>query len=217
MSMEKGAKTPAGKGGAEKRARRERPAKGGEQPVKISDFVLAMHRLNNATADADVFSNNGVTIAEWALLKEMNGKSEMSLADVNKAARVSRQRLRTLLSDLDGKGFIKSAKAETGEGDQRTRTITILPKTAQTVAAVEKDFDTLGEKVAPLGMAAANKRLGGWTRTMGKLASALRRTEVAAAKTPEGKAASAEKRAEAKKKREERLRKKQSKPVKPAK
>jgi DNA-binding MarR family transcriptional regulator len=150
--------------------------KEGMKEAKLDDFIVAVHRMATLVADADVFSKNGVTIAEWSMLKAMGNKTEASLNEVSKRASVSRQRLRTLLADLEKKGFIKVARDDRDEGDKRTRAVTVLPKCTEVVSAIAREFDALAEKTPQLSKA-SGKRLAGAVRMAAKLGSVIQRTE----------------------------------------
>lgn len=187
--------SPAGaKGGKSAKARK---------PAKVDDFVLGLHRVSTMLADADVFSKHGVTVGEWATLKAMGDKPEVSLREVTKGAGVSRQRMRTLLTDLEKKGFIKTGRS--GDSDKRTRAITVLPKRTEVVNAISTELDGIAAKVPQLK--SSSKRLVGVLRVVAKLGKQLRQSKPAApkGKTPGGAASGKASRAEARaKKRAER-------------
>lgn len=164
--------TPAGAKGKTNKARK---------PAKVDDFVLGLHRVSTMLADADVFSKHGVTVGEWATLKAMGDKPEVSLREVTKGAAVSRQRMRTLLGDLEKKGFIKTGRS--GASDKRTRAITVLPKRAEVVNAISAELDGMATKVPQLK--SSSKRLVAVLRVVGKLGKQLRQSKPAA---PKGKA-----------------------------
>ena len=167
------------KGGRAKGAKAEKAAAAGrakgKRTIGISDFILAVHHLTVVTADARIFSKNGVTLSEWAMLKTFDGKNEMSLADATKGARISRQRAGKVLSDLEKKGLITIANANAR--DKRTRAIAVLPKAAKAIAGVEQDFSTLSGMEL---LAKGGGRSGRQIRTIDKLAQMIRRNEVEA-------------------------------------
>lgn len=191
--------TPTGGAAPESKPKRERDPSKARKTAKLDDFLLGVHRMAMLMADADVFAKHGVTVGEWATLKAMGDKTEVSLRDVTKGAAVSRQRLRTLLNDLEKKGFIKAGRS--GDKDKRTRAITVLPKRAEVVAAVAAEFDAMSAKVP--SMKGSAKRLIGGLRVADKLASQFRRSAPAEGKGKKGEKGEGKKAKAAKPGREE--------------
>jgi len=182
MADEKGTTTtgsavptvPPGAAGPTKREKRERAKEAALTEGKLDDFIAAVHRMATAVSDSDIFAKHGVTVAEWSMLKAMGDKSEAAMKEVGRRAGVSRQRLRTLLADLEKKGFIKVARDDAG-GDRRARSITIAPKTAEVVAAIAGEFNKMAESSPQMGKL-PGKKMTSAVRMTAKLGMVIARS-----------------------------------------
>jgi len=144
----------------------------GGKEMKLEDFILSVHRLSTLLADTDIFSKHGVSIAEWATLKAIGNGADVSLMKLSRSAGVSRQRLQTILADLERKGLVASSQSK--DGDKRTRTIAPSPKSAEVLAAIAGEFNVLAGKVPSLGKT-TGKRLTSSVRFAAKLGHAMPR------------------------------------------
>jgi DNA-binding MarR family transcriptional regulator len=114
-------------------------ATGGPSPANntqvpgVEDFLLALLRLASALNGSAMFSQHGLGLAEWAMLKEL-GTTPSPLADLSRRTRLSRQRVRILIKELEKKGFVVVAGMT--NGDRRGRTIAATEQAIGALTAV---------------------------------------------------------------------------------
>ena len=155
--------------GAARRRRRDRAAPINAKEA-LEDVLLSAHRIAVSMGEINAFRDASVSIAEWAILRTIGDRKNVSLREIGVAAGVSRQRIRKVLSDLQAKGLVTMGRSE--EADKRARTISATPGTARVLAAVSQQMQGL----LPDGQSKQNRRLAVAARTLDRLAKHVRRS-----------------------------------------
>jgi DNA-binding MarR family transcriptional regulator len=131
--------------------------------------LLSAHRIAVSMGEMNAFRDANVSIAEWAVLRTIGNRQNVSLKEIGVASGVSRQRIRKVLSDLQSKGLIALGKSE--GSDRRGRAVSATAATAGVLAAVSQQMQVL----VPEGQGRQSRRLAVAARTLDKLGKQVRR------------------------------------------
>jgi len=148
----------------------------------FEDLLLKAHRLASVLSDSDVFAANSIGVSEWAVLKAI-GDGEVPLTHVLRSTGLSRQRIRTVLTDLESKGLATVQKP--AEGDKRKRTLIATPRAADVLSAISKGLEERGGKLKRKGEK-GSKRFASAARLSEKVAKAIRGKPTKKDKATEG-------------------------------
>jgi DNA-binding MarR family transcriptional regulator len=125
---------------AAKAGRREkRPRLAPGEAVEI--MLLNAHRVAVIMTDSGVFQESKLSLAEWAILKAIDGRQDLPLRKLQAAGGVSRQRMRKVLAELEAKRLV--AVRQSDSNDKRSRSISATPAAASTLAAVSEGLQKL--------------------------------------------------------------------------
>jgi len=136
----------------------------------LEDVLLSAHRIAVSMGEINAFRDANVSIAEWAILRTIGNRKDVSLREIGVATGVSRQRIRKLLSDLQSKDLVTMGRSE--GADKRARTISATAGAARVLAAVSQQMQGL----LPDGQSKQNHRLAVAARTLDRLAKHVRRS-----------------------------------------
>jgi DNA-binding MarR family transcriptional regulator len=104
-------------------------------------MLIAAHRAAVALGEIGVFQQGDLSVAEWALLKQLDGRQDVPLRQITAAAGVSRQRFRRLVLELETKGFVTTGRAV--GNDRRARTVSATPMAAEVLSLVSEQMQDL--------------------------------------------------------------------------
>jgi DNA-binding MarR family transcriptional regulator len=116
-----------------------RPAEAEEaHPVSahaaLESLLLSAHQAAVSLGELSAFEDNGVTVAEWAILKSIGGRRSISLKEVSATAGISRQRVRKVVSELEAKNFVIASRAQAE--DRRVRLLSATEAGDAKLAAI---------------------------------------------------------------------------------
>lgn len=139
------------------------PANGVPRFTELEDFLLTLLRLASVLNESAIFSDHGIGLAEWAMLTEI-GATPVRLAELSRRMRLSRQRVRILIKELQSKGLLHVA--EVTEGDRRSRTIAATPHAAEVLQAITAKLNALDLPAKGKGLPRATKFSHSLLRTL---------------------------------------------------
>lgn len=139
------------------------PASGASRFTELEDFLLSLLRLASVLNESSIFSNHGIGLAEWAMLTEIGG-TPVRLGELSRRMRLSRQRVRILIKELQNKGLLHVAEAT--EGDRRSRTIAATPRAAEVLQAITAKLESLDLPAKGKGLSRATKFTHSLLRTL---------------------------------------------------
>jgi len=137
----------------------------------LEDLLLSAHRFALSAGAIGAFVASGLTVAEWGMLRTIGSRQDVPLKEVLAASRLSRQRIRTLLSDLQQKGLIISKQSSAG--DKRARTVSATAKASSVLSSISTQMEELLSKT---GQEKQGPKLVGVARSLDRLANQLRRS-----------------------------------------
>jgi DNA-binding MarR family transcriptional regulator len=156
--------------GAAKRVRRADRGLPADPKEALEQMLLNAHRLAVALGDLGVFRHSELSVAEWAIMKVLDGRQDVPLKQISASSAVSRQRLRKLVSELEQKGLVVAGKS-TGD-DKRVRMISATPTAAQVLSLISRQMQELIPEAAKSGR---HRSLGLAARSMEQVARTIRR------------------------------------------
>ncbi len=104
----------------------------------LMQYFSAVHRLANSLAEKPLLSDVDLSIGEWIVLFEIKD-GDLPVGRLGTKAGLSRQRLHTLLSEIETRGFVKVVTNESG--DRRRRTVTITDEGREVIARFNQRFE----------------------------------------------------------------------------
>lgn len=104
----------------------------------LEAFLLGVLRLASVLNDSVIFARHDIGLAEWAVLREI-GAERIGLSQLWRSSRLSRQRVRVLVRELEQKGLVEVAM----EGDGRRRTLAATPDALQRLRAITDALNAL--------------------------------------------------------------------------
>ena len=131
--------------------------------TELEDFLLTFLRLASVLNESAIFSDHGIGSAEWAMLTEIGG-TPVRLTELSRRMRLSRQRVRILIKELQSKGLLHVA--ESTEGDRRSRTISATPRAAGVLQAINAKLKSLDLPAKGKGLPRATKFTHSLLRTL---------------------------------------------------
>lgn len=140
----------------------------------IISYLSAVHRLANTLAEKPLLPEHDISIAHWLVLFEARGET-LPVARLRNKCGLSRQRLHTLLSELESGGYVSVAVTE--GGDRRVRNVTITPKGRGALASLEGMF--ANDDVSSLGKNGAHRLMTN-TRFVSRITKMLATKETGA-------------------------------------
>src|SRR6185295_19534687 len=74
------------------------PTVAGRDPILgLEDFLLYVHRLSATLGDTKIFTDHGIGLAEWAILKNLQNDSPTRIRQIERRTNLPRRRLSKLL------------------------------------------------------------------------------------------------------------------------
>lgn len=122
--------------------------------TELEDFLLSLLRLASALNESAIFSDHGIGPAEWSMLTDI-GATPVRLAELSRRMRLSRQRVRVLIKELQGKGLLQVAGST--DGDRRSRTISATPRATEVLQAIAAKLESLDLPVKGKGLPRVTK------------------------------------------------------------
>jgi DNA-binding MarR family transcriptional regulator len=113
-------------------------AAGGPAGADLEAFLLGVLRLASVLNDSVIFARHGIGLAEWAVLRDI-GAERIPLSQLWRRTRLSRQRVRVLVKELERKGLVEVAM----DGDGRRRTLAATPDAIQHLRAITEALNAL--------------------------------------------------------------------------
>ena len=110
----------------------------GAASADLEAFLLGVLRLASGLNDSVIFARHDIGLAEWAVLREI-GAERIGLSQLWRITRLSRQRVRVLVKELEQKGLVEVAL----EGDGRRRTLAATPDALQRLRAITDALNAL--------------------------------------------------------------------------
>ena len=104
----------------------------------LEAFLLGVLRLASVLNDSVIFARHGIGLAEWAVLRDI-GAERIRLSQLWRRTRLSRQRVRVLVKELERKGLVEVAM----DGDGRRRTLAATPDAMQRLCAITDALNAL--------------------------------------------------------------------------
>jgi DNA-binding MarR family transcriptional regulator len=139
------------------------PANGVRRCTELEGFLLSLLRLASVLNESAIFSDHGIGLAEWAMLTDI-GATPVRLAELSRRMRLSRQRVRILIKELENKGLLHVAGST--EGDRRSRTISATPRAAEVLQAITAKLESLDLPAKGNGLPRATKFTHSLLRTL---------------------------------------------------
>lgn len=136
----------------------------------LEQMLLTAHRLAISLGDLGVFRHSEISVAEWAVLKVLNGRQDIPIKQISVSSGISRQRLHRLLSELEQKGLVVTEKS-TAE-DKRVRMISATPTATQVLCLISRQMQQLIPETAK---SPRDRSLGLAARSMEQVARTIRR------------------------------------------
>jgi DNA-binding MarR family transcriptional regulator len=115
------------------------PAPNMSTSEQLEGFLLSLLRLASVVNESAIFADHGIGLAEWALLKDI-GDERMPLTLLWRRSRLSRQRVRVLVRELERKGFVEVTDAD---GDRRGRMIITMPTGTEALRSISAKLSSL--------------------------------------------------------------------------
>jgi DNA-binding MarR family transcriptional regulator len=170
MSLDNTERTAGGPASAEagvppKRRRRER-GEALDPKEALETLLVQVHRLATTLSDADPFKSGNPGVAEWVILKAINGRQKVPLREIHFKAGLSRQRMRKVIAELEGKNFLAVDKSESN--DKRARLVSATPQGINMLASISASLQ------GRFGEAVSGKRGQGLVRSARTLEQLLR-------------------------------------------
>ena len=111
---------------------------GGPAGADLEIFLLGVLRLASLLNDSVIFARHGIGLAEWAVLREI-GTERTPLSQLWRRTRLSRQRVRVLIKELERKGLVEVAT----DGHGRRRTLAATPDAIKHLHAITETLNGL--------------------------------------------------------------------------
>jgi DNA-binding MarR family transcriptional regulator len=136
----------------------------------LEQMLLNAHRLAVSLGDLGVFRHSEVSVAEWAIMKLLDGREDVPIKQISASSGVSRQRLRKIISELESKGLVVAGKSSAE--DKRVHTISATPTATRVLSVISRQMQELVPKTAKSGR---RRSLGVAARSMEQVGRAIRR------------------------------------------
>lgn len=179
--QETAASSPKAKPGRRRKREKSTPV---DPKEAFEGMLISAHRIAVMLSEASVFRDSGLSVAEWAVLKQLGDRQDVPVKEVTAAAGVSRQRFRKVVSELESKGLVVSGRAQSE--DKRERKISATPTAAEVLSLVSKQLqDLIPETDKPR----RGRTLTSATRSMDRVLWVIRRKRMTKGKANAEKAA----------------------------
>ena len=137
----------------------------------LEGLLINAHRVATTLGELGIFRDSEVSVAEWAVLKSLGDRQNVPLKEVSRAAGVSRQRFRKLVSELEAKGLVSTSRAKAD--DKRTRMISATPMAAKALSLISQKMQSLFPET---GKGNRSRSLVGAAHAMERVTRAMRRS-----------------------------------------
>ena len=136
----------------------------------LEQMLLNAHRLAISLGDLGVFRHSEISVAEWTILKVLNGRRDVPIKQISVSSGISRQRLHRLITELEQKGLVVTEKS-TAE-DKRVRMISATPTATQVLSLISRQMQQL---IPETTKSRRDRSLGLAARSMEQVARTIRR------------------------------------------
>jgi len=112
----------------------------GAHKVQLEDMLLLLHRTSSTVSDSAIFSERGMSLEGWAILREI-GPDGSTVAGIARNLRISRRRVGKAVTDLADRGAIEISRSDRGR--RAARRVSILPKGGEILSNISSHLKSL--------------------------------------------------------------------------